>query len=75
MPKVIPLSLIDTAPDETAKLSELNDAIPLIDTVASLIDTAPDDTAKLSESKDAIPLVDIVASSTDIVNVLPDRFV
>ena len=32
---VIPLALTVTAPDETAKSSELNEAIPLLDVVAS----------------------------------------
>ena len=37
----IPLSFIVTAPLETLKLSELNEAIPLLDAVASSPDITP----------------------------------
>ena len=66
-----------TAPLETEKLSELNDATPLLDVVASSPDTVavPElyDTSIPSPASTIItPLLDAVLSSPAIVIVAPD---
>ena len=64
-----PPSLIVTTPEDTAKLSAWNCAIPFALVLASLIATSPEVTVKYEPEKEAIPLFEALASSPETVAV------